>query len=197
MNPSVGSGDVPYSVVTTFRFDVLSGYARILHATNGTADDGFYSFDDAGSIYGAVNEAYDGTAVFTTGSNATVALTSQPSAGTNFYVNGTRILNLNETFPVTNDTLRFFKDDAVSSKTTPLRTRLEGCPAYGCTAGFSAMLRSPGSGRTGPAALSATPNRQHRPRRSARKRRSARRRVTQRPAVQKAVGLLAPAPVRS
>jgi hypothetical protein len=110
MNPSVGSGDVPYSVVTTFRFDVLTGYSRILDATNGPGEKGFYSYYDAGSIYGA-DEAYDGTPVFSTSSYATVVLTSQPPVGSRFYVNGHRILSSNETFPVTADTLRFFKDN--------------------------------------------------------------------------------------
>jgi Concanavalin A-like lectin/glucanases superfamily len=111
MSPSVGTGDVPYSVVTTFHFNVLSGYARILDATNALGtDEGFYAYDNAGSIYGA-SEAYDGAPVFSTDAYSTVVLTSQPPLGSSFYVNGARILSLNQTFPVTSDTLRIFKDD--------------------------------------------------------------------------------------
>jgi Concanavalin A-like lectin/glucanases superfamily len=111
MTPSVGSGDIPYSVVTTFRFTDLDGYRRILDPSEGSADQGFYQYSGAADIYGNLNEGYTGTIVFNSNTYGTVALTSSPASESRFYVNGTLAVNLNETFPVVDDTLRFFKDD--------------------------------------------------------------------------------------
>src|SRR6478609_5471889 len=76
MTPSVGSGDVPYSVVTTFRFTDLASYRRILDASDGTADQGFYVNDSAADIFGSASEGHTVATVFTSNTYATVALTS-------------------------------------------------------------------------------------------------------------------------
>ena len=110
MLPSVGTGDVPYSVVTTFRFQTLDLYRRILDPLQGGSDSGFYEFNGAADVFG-VGEAMGPTA-FTPNTYATVALTSLPSAGSRFYVNGAAPpVELNETFPVVADNLRFFLDN--------------------------------------------------------------------------------------
>jgi hypothetical protein len=110
MSPSVGTGDVPYSVDTTFRFTDVNDYNRILDATEGSADQGFYDSSGTADIFG-VSEASSTTIPFTNNAYATVALTSLPSAESRFYVNGAFAVNLNESFPVSAGTLRFFKDD--------------------------------------------------------------------------------------
>jgi hypothetical protein len=111
MIPSVGSGDVAYSAVTTFRLDAVDGYRRILDTSNGTSDVGFY--DSSGRpAYGTFGD----NVVFANGVYATVAITSLPSpARTKFYVNGSLQLNTADAEPVVADTLNFFKDNVSGS----------------------------------------------------------------------------------
>jgi hypothetical protein len=116
MSPSVGSGDVPYSVVTTFRFQDVSSalptsYRRILDPTNGTQDPGFYVYAKLADFFGAANEFMSPSPLFADNTYATVAMTSSPPTQSKIYVNGALAVTANETLPVVADTLRLFKDD--------------------------------------------------------------------------------------
>ena len=117
MTPSVGTGNVPYSVVTTFRFDNVgipgNAYRRILDPSNGTADTGFYALTGMVTYFPEViDQVTSPNAVLGANVYATVAVTSSPPSPSKVYVNGVEVLNANETLPVVADTLRFFKDDS-------------------------------------------------------------------------------------
>jgi len=116
MTPSVGTGNVPYSVVTTFRFDNVGvsgdAYRRILDSSNATADSGFYVLQGAATYFPEViDQVTSPSVVFGVNVYATVAVTSAPPSPSKIYVNGIEVLNANETLPVVADTLRFFKDN--------------------------------------------------------------------------------------
>ncbi len=111
MTPTgLGSTNPAYSVVTTFRFDAVDGYRRILDPSNGTVDHGFYVQDGKARYFGP--GLTGPTVAFVNDVYATVAITSLPSpATTRFYVNGSLQIDAPQTEPVVADTLRFFKDN--------------------------------------------------------------------------------------
>jgi concanavalin A-like lectin/glucanase superfamily protein len=116
MKPSVGTGNVPYSVVTTFRLDNVGvsgdAYRRILDPSNATADSGFYVLQGAATYFPEViDQVTSPSVVFGVNVYATVAVTSSPPGLSKIYVNGIQVLSANETLPVVADTLRVFKDN--------------------------------------------------------------------------------------
>jgi hypothetical protein len=121
MTPSVGSGSVPFSVVTTFRLDNVSStvptsYRRILDQSNTTLDAGFYTYQGMADYFGdSIDEVTSPSVVFADNVYATVAITSLPPTASLIYVNGTQVVTAPETLPVVADTLRFFKDDGSPS----------------------------------------------------------------------------------
>jgi hypothetical protein len=125
-----GSANPPYSVVTTFRFQDLSSYRRILDTSNATSDDGIYDYSGALDIY-TTPEGYDGSQVFTSNVYATVAITSSPPSLTKTYVNGIPNVSTSVTIPVVNDTLRFFKDNSTGE---------ESAGAVSCIRVYSGVL---------------------------------------------------------
>jgi hypothetical protein len=118
MIPSVGTGSVPYSVVTTFRLENVSdssasSYRRILDPSNQTQDAGFYVYQGMADYYGdTIDEVISPTVDFADNVYATVAITSLPPTASLIYVNGRQVVSAPETLPVVADTLRFFKDDS-------------------------------------------------------------------------------------
>ena len=122
MTPSVGTGSVPYSVVTTFRLENVSdtsasSYRRILDPSNQTQDAGFYVYQGMADYYGdTIDEVISPTVDFADNVYATVAITSLPPTASLIYVNGKQVVSAPETLPVVADTLRFFKDDSNSDE---------------------------------------------------------------------------------
>lgn len=118
MTPSVGTGSVPYSVVSTFRLDQIatnpdSSWVRILDQSNATADAGFYSYQGMADYYpDVITEVTSPNVVFTDNVYVTVAITSLPPALSRMYVNGVLAVSAPESLPVVNDTLRLFKDNS-------------------------------------------------------------------------------------
>jgi Concanavalin A-like lectin/glucanases superfamily len=112
MAPALITGD--YSEVATFRLDATSGYRRIFDSTNG-GNAGLYDYSgmldffDAGDV-----DHYSGpAALLSDNTYATVALVVGGSpASISSYVNGAFALQFAGAYPLTADTLRFFKDDA-------------------------------------------------------------------------------------
>jgi hypothetical protein len=116
MTPSVGTGDVPYSVVSTFRLDQIatnpdSSYVRILDPSNGIEDLGFYSYQGKADYYGNDSDVFSPGVPFSDNAYVTVAMTSLPPALSRIYVNGGLVVSAPDIQPVANDTLRLFKDD--------------------------------------------------------------------------------------
>jgi hypothetical protein len=117
-----GVGTGSYSVVTTFRFDNVASYERILDPTMGTEDSGLYVSGDSldptrGYLY--YNKSTppfyalsSDTDVFANNVYATTAAVVTPPSVTSVYVNGALQFNpANGRTPI-NDTLRLFKDDS-------------------------------------------------------------------------------------
>ena len=136
MTPTgLGSTNPAYSVVTTFRFDAVDGYRRILDPSNGTVDDGFYIQDGKARYFGPGLTGPD--VVFANNVYATVAITSLPSpATTKFYVNGSLQIDAPQTEPVVADTLRFFKDNDTPS------TDEDSAGAVSCIRVYEGVLTS-------------------------------------------------------
>jgi hypothetical protein len=104
----------PYSVVMTFRLGNVSGdgeYARILDGSEGGSDDGVYSHDGKIDYY-ASGDNESTSPVLANNVYATVAMVARGGLqGLNLYVNGTHQASY-EGYPgVTNEDLRFFKDN--------------------------------------------------------------------------------------
>jgi hypothetical protein len=138
LNPA-GIVNSTFSAVVTLRLtnvSGLAGYARILENGNGTLDSGFYSFNGKATYYD------DGTAYLSPatllGNNvyATVAMTqaASPPVST-IYVNGNLGAQGQTSYPVINDTLRFFKDN-VSGGTT----NEDSAGAVSCIRVFNGVL---------------------------------------------------------
>ena len=121
-----GVGTGSYSVVTTFRFDNVAHYERILDQTIGTADAGLYVSGDAldpsrGYLFYTNTptmphyQVSSDTDVFANSVYATTAVVVAPPSLTTVYVNGARQYAPGEPAdgrtPI-NDTLRLFKDDS-------------------------------------------------------------------------------------
>jgi Concanavalin A-like lectin/glucanases superfamily len=116
-----GVGTGSYSVVTTFRFDNVASYERILDQTKGTEDAGLYVDGDATAPTRAYL-AYYGTPpylltsypadVFANNVYATTAVVVTPPSLTSVYVNGKLQFAPTEGRTPLNDTLRLFKDDS-------------------------------------------------------------------------------------
>jgi hypothetical protein len=116
-----GVGTGSYSVVTTFRFDNVASYERILDQTAGTLDYGLYVDGDSlnptrAYLYyswgpsPAQLTSYPAD-VFANGVYATTAVVVAPPSLTAVYVNGAlQFAPPNGRTPI-NDTLRLFKDD--------------------------------------------------------------------------------------
>ena len=138
MSPSVGSGDVQYSVVATFRFDDVSSYERILDTSNGTADTGFYVSGGYAYFSGPPTPWSSDNVVFAPNTYATVAISVSPPATSKVYVNGSEVLSRGGTNPVVADTLRFFKDNDSGGATDE-----ESAGAVSCIRVYSGVL-SPG-----------------------------------------------------
>jgi hypothetical protein len=119
MTPSVGTGQVAYSFVSTFRLNPITqspdgdSFVRILDQGNGSTDLGYYSYQGMASYYGAGPEVDSTNVVFSDNTYTTVAITSQPPNLTRIYVNGALVVSAPETLPVVANTLRFFKDNNV------------------------------------------------------------------------------------
>lgn len=119
-----GVGTGSYSVVTTFRFDNVAHYERILDQTVGTEDSGLYVSGDSLNpargylFYERASPFYvlSSTAdVFANSVYATTAVVVVPPSLTTVYVNGAPQYPPGEPAdgrtPI-NDTLRLFKDDS-------------------------------------------------------------------------------------
>ena len=130
MSPSVGSGNVQYSVVATFRFDDVSSYERILDTSNGTADAGFYVSGGYAYFSGPPTPWSSDNVVFAPSTYATVAISVFPPAPSKIYVNGSEVLSRDGTNPVVGDALRFFKDDSTE----------ESAGAVSCIRVYSGVL---------------------------------------------------------
>jgi hypothetical protein len=120
MSPA-GIGTGSYSVVSTFRFDNVASYERILDTTNGTDDAGIYVSGDALSptqgypFFERTSPPYQTTGntdVYANGVYATTAIVASPPSATTIYVNGVRQLSATAGLTPLSDTLRFFKDDS-------------------------------------------------------------------------------------
>jgi Concanavalin A-like lectin/glucanases superfamily len=117
-----GVGTGSYSVVTTFKFDNVAHYERILDQTIGTQDAGLYVSGDAiDPTRGYLAYYYDGGPpyvlsstddVFANSVYATTAVVVAPPSLTSVYVNGVLQFSPVEGRTPINDTLRLFKDDA-------------------------------------------------------------------------------------
>jgi hypothetical protein len=115
-----GVGTGSYSVVTTFRFDDVASYERILDQTIGTEDSGLYVDGDP-TAPGHAYLFYDRstpfmvwtseTDVFANNVYATTAVVVTPPSQTKVYVNGTLQFTPTDGRTPINDTLRLFKDD--------------------------------------------------------------------------------------
>jgi hypothetical protein len=116
MSPaSVGAG--AYSVVTTFRFDNVDGYRRILNPHDDSSlDRGIYVKDGLAAIYPDGDEVDSTSPVFSPETYATVAMTSAPPTRTKIYVNGALVAQAAETISVDSDNLRFFKDNGFGTE---------------------------------------------------------------------------------
>jgi RTX calcium-binding nonapeptide repeat (4 copies) len=134
MTPAgLGGSDPAYSVVTTFRFETVDGYRRILDSSNGTLDRGFYVY--SGYVRHSPSGVESSNMVLANNVYATVAITSMPSpATTKVYVNGSPVLAAPLIEPVAADTLRFFKDND-----TPTTDEDSG-GAVSCIRVFSGVL---------------------------------------------------------
>src|SRR3954453_4009751 len=116
-----GVGTGSYSIVTTFRFDNVAHYERILDQTVGTEDSGLYVSGDSldptrGYLFYERSPSYvlSSTAdVFANSVYATTAVVVVPPSLTTVYVNGASQYPPGEPAdgrtPI-NDTLRLFKD---------------------------------------------------------------------------------------
>jgi hypothetical protein len=120
-----GVGTGSYSVVTTFEFDNVASYERILDPTIGTQDSGLYvsgdSLDPSRGYLFYTNtpnmphyQVSSDTDVFANSVYATTAVVVVPPSLTSVYVNGARQyapgVPADGRTPI-NDTLRLFKDD--------------------------------------------------------------------------------------
>jgi hypothetical protein len=117
-----GVGTGSYSVVTTFRFDNVASYERILDPTVGTGDGGLYVSGDAldptrGYLFYSNTpnmphyQLSSSTDVFANNVYATVAAVVTPPSVTTVYVNGALQFNPTDGRTPMSDTLRLFKDD--------------------------------------------------------------------------------------
>jgi len=113
MSPA-GLGTSASSVVTTFRFDAVDEYRKILDFSGGVSDNGIYDKGGRASFFGTTEFLSTGT-VFAPNTYATVAIVSQPLATTRIYVNGTQVIGADEMFTPTVDSLRFFVDDGTTT----------------------------------------------------------------------------------
>ena len=113
MSPAGLNGDSATSVVTTFRFDAVNEYRKILDYSGGVSDDGIYDKDGLASFFGTT-EFVSSNPVFSPGTYATIAITTKPIATTKVYVNGTQVIGADETLLTALDSLRFFVDDGTT-----------------------------------------------------------------------------------
>ena len=108
----VGAGS--YSVITTFRFDDVSSYAKLLDPVNGTDDSGLY-VDGGYLFYVRSTPHYQITSTdpnaFANNVYTTTVVVVTPPSETKVYVNGTLQLTAANGLSPLNDTLRLFKDD--------------------------------------------------------------------------------------
>ena len=117
-----GVGTGSYSVVTTFRFDNVASYERILDQSVGTQDAGLYVSGDAlDPTRGYLSYYYNGGPPYVLSSTddafansvyATTAVVVVPPSLTSVYVNGVLQFSPVEGRTPINDTLRLFKDDS-------------------------------------------------------------------------------------
>jgi hypothetical protein len=117
-----GVGTGSYSVVTTFRFDNVASYERILDPTIGTEDSGIYvsgSTTDPGygyPFYDRTTPPYvvsgENTRAYANNVYATTSMVVTPPSLTTIYVNGALELTATDGRTPINDTLRLFKDDS-------------------------------------------------------------------------------------
>jgi hypothetical protein len=114
LNPTGIAGST-FSVVMTFRFADVVGYARILDSSNATEDQGFYVNDGKADYYDASGNDHESpAALFSPNVYSTVAMTqiSTLPVSSAIYVNGALAANAAASDPVISDTLRFFRDDS-------------------------------------------------------------------------------------
>jgi hypothetical protein len=135
----IGGSSAPYSVVTTFKFDAITGYRRILDPTPGqTIDRGIYDYNGRALIYSDGEDVLSPQIVFAPNTYATVAVTSAPPTQLKVFVNGNPVAQAtqaNQTIPVVSDTLRFFKDNDV-----PPNNQEDSAGAVSCIRVFSGFL---------------------------------------------------------
>jgi hypothetical protein len=130
---AVGVGTASYSVVTTFRFDDVDGYRRILNPHNDSNfDRGLYELDGLAAIYPDGPEVDSTQVLFAPDNYATVVMTSEPPTRTKVYVNGNLAAQAEETIDVDDDTLRFFKDNGTDTE--------QSAGAVSCIRVFSGVL---------------------------------------------------------
>lgn len=79
-----------YSVETAFRFDVTSGYRRIMNFLNSTSDTGLYNLNGRLNFY---NIATSGSAPFVANQMSTVVFTRDAVGNSVGYVNGTALIS--------------------------------------------------------------------------------------------------------
>jgi concanavalin A-like lectin/glucanase superfamily protein len=135
----IGGSTAPYSAVTTFKLDTITGYRRILDPTTGqTIDRGIYDYNGKALIYSAGEDVTSPQIVFAPNTYATVAVTSAPPTQLKVFVNGSLVAQAaqaNQMIPVESDTLRFFKDNDV-----PPNNQEDSAGAVSCIRVFSGLL---------------------------------------------------------
>ena len=146
-----GVGLGSYSVVTTFRFDEVDGYRRILNPhddSDSSSDRGIYDLDGRASIYPDGPEVDSSQVVFAPNNYGTVVVTSQPPIRTRVYVNGILVAEAPETIDVEGDALHFFKDEGSGSE--------QSAGAVSCIRVYSGLLTDAEVGGIGASATCGT-----------------------------------------
>jgi hypothetical protein len=139
-----GVGLGSYSVVTTFRFDEVDGYRRILNPHNNddtSSDRGLYEYSGLAAIYPDGPEVDSSQVVFAPNNYGTVVMTSEPPIRTKVYVNGSLVAEAPETIDVEGDALHFFKDEGTSTE--------QSAGAVSCIRVYSGALTDAEAGAIG------------------------------------------------
>ncbi len=114
------SNPANYSIETTFRFDVTSGYRRILNLLNGSSDTGLYNLNGRLNFYNLTTSA---SVAFAPNQMSTVVFTRDMAGNAVGYVNGAALISFNNA-ALTNigfaNVLHLFVDDnAVGGEASP------------------------------------------------------------------------------
>jgi hypothetical protein len=136
----IPTSDTPYSIVTTFELDQVSGYRRILDQFDNTDERGLYVHNGKLDFYLGVGAEQESAAVLVgAGSFFTLTATIDASgpgvgSGSQFYFNGTRVIASSIAFGLSANALRLFKDAAVPT------TDEDSAGRVSCVRVFSGVL---------------------------------------------------------